>query len=255
MKKIMVAVFAISAIALLNSCGNVTSGPVDFPNGAPATQMSQHSAGYNVGEREQTETGDITYTGTIDGQFLDADMVPVRLCDGQIVWAKFADNLYKVAVEMNQIIVKGGSVEVSMQEVNWYWFWRRFEIKGIVLSISGPLPLEDLVTPPAVVPVVKKSKRSFVPNPQPQTQTVVIQQQPCCCGTNITINGTNNAPIITGNGNNLGGIGNTVPVQKLEPVCRPITPQKFDSVQAQSDSLSGSLKKKSKREPWILPWS
>lgn len=192
MRKIIFAVIAISAIAL-SSCTTPTrqGGPKDFPNGS--SQMG--SNGYGQGSREQTETGSITFTGTIDGQFLDADMVPVRLCDGTIVWAKFHDDLYKVAVSANQAVAKGNIVQVVMKEADWWMFWRRFEIVSI--SITPKQQPAEVCRPdkePAPTPAVR------VRVPVRKTIPVVKKvQQPCCCGTNITITG-NSGTITVGVG-------------------------------------------------------
>jgi len=228
MRKISFAVIAISAIAL-SSCTTPTrqGGPKDFPNGS--SQMG--SNGYGQGSREQTETGNITFTGIIDGQFLDADMVPVRLCDGQIVWAKFNDNLYKVAVEANQAVAKGNRVEVSMRETNWwqFWNWRRFEIVSIsITSKQQPAEVRRPDKEPAPTPAVR------VRVPVRKTVPVVKKvQQPCCCGTTITVTG--NSGVIT------IGTGKTDPVvgipQKLPTSLDPWEEMKKVKLDNKRDSF------------------
>ncbi len=287
MKKIMFAVFAISALVLLNSCESKSGQmvathrglPSDMPNGAIETTIGTT---YGEGKRDQTSTNSITYTGTIDG-ISDVDMVPVRMCSNELVWAKFADNSYKIGVEANQYVAKGYRVDVTMRIVKPWFAHDYFEIIDIKIFPKNPVNQScgcDTATP---APVVKKPVRripkqrlgianEFFPTQIPTQrwtpvapQPVTIQQ-PCCCGTNITINGTNNAPIITGNGNNLGGGGSTAPAQKQEPILVPSVPKNdgpkdFNVIPNGKSNLDSSknrnvvTKNEMKKEPMTWPWT
>lgn len=171
MKKVIFAVIAISAIAL-SSCTTPTREPSEasFLDGTnPAI-----SEGYGPGGRKQTETGSVLVSGIIDGIIIDADMVPVRLCTGQVIWAKFSDDLYRTAVQANQSVAKGDTVKVWMMERQWWVFWRRFEI----VSIS--------VTPKQQPAEVRRPARETVPAPvvrRPVRRKLPVVQPPCCCGT------------------------------------------------------------------------
>jgi hypothetical protein len=225
MKKIMFAVFAISAIVLLNSCGE--------PKGVAANVTSA---------TQNTNALTVTFYGTIQGQFIDHTMVPVRMmCANDTLWAYFADADYKKSVFANQAIAAGKTVGVTMKIVRATTMVDYFQITDAYVI---PETAMDTLVKCATAPVVKKPVRKPVnrggngrdggcfrtsneyDNIQPQPQRVIVQPQPCCCGTNITINGTNNAPIVTGNGiNSEGAGGSTVPAQKQEPIFLP-APQK-----------------------------
>lgn len=241
MKKIIFAVLAISAIVLMNSCGSKSGQKVATHRGLPEsilndTTQTTIGSSYGKGEADdQTNTNSIIYTGTIDGQYLDNDMVPVRMCTDELVWSKFAEMLYKIGVEANQYVAKGYRVDVKMRIVKPWFSHDYLEIIEIEIFQKNPViqPCDTAQKAPVVKKPVRKRQVNGsggsgrdggcfrtsneydniqFPQLQPPT-TVIVQQQPCCCGTNITINGTQNAPI-TVNGNNGGG-GNTGPVTPI----------------------------------------
>ncbi len=240
-KNIFFVVIAISAIAL-SSC-TTTPTRVDIPN----NRNQVGSDGYSQGSREQTETGTVTFTGIIDGQFIDADMVPVRLCDGQIVWAKFNDNLYKVAVKANQAVAKGNRVEVSMRETNWwqFWNWRRFEIVNILI-----IPQTTMVTGPGIRwnPFINPVPNTIGHNPTPAVRVPIRKtipvvktvQQPCCCGTSITITGTVSGGTIVINGKDTGTT--KVAPAKSEPISIPAAGPADELKNFKFDTTQDSLK-------------
>jgi len=97
MKKVFSAIFAILAIAIVfTSCQNPkgTSILTDSVNNTNITQ--------------------ITFKGKIAGPFIDNELVPVVNCEGDTLWAYYADSDEKLAVTVNQQIIAGKTFSVKM---------------------------------------------------------------------------------------------------------------------------------------------
>jgi len=118
MKKVVMVIVACALIAGgLSSCTS--------KNGI----LNPFRSSYQDG---QTNPQTLIYMGTMQGQYLDHDMVPIQMCETpQIVWATFPDSLYKQAAFLNQDVAKGNTVEVTMIQV---WSWAR---RGYVFQITS----------------------------------------------------------------------------------------------------------------------
>lgn len=237
-----VAFFAMLAIALLS----ITA----------TAQQTGTPTKYVPSGRFNTDPDRVIYTGIIDGQFIDHDMVPVRMCSegGQVIWAEFA--MYTTAVEANQYVAKGDTVRVQMvQRHRWYWFNEYFEITSISVQpkinpvpvVMIPVVIPDSLKKPTVTPI---RVRRVTPTPCPQTN--------CGCGnTTIIINGCN--PSVKTSDSNNGGEGSEVrPMQRAWPQPELLQPSKKSQG---TDSFAKlpievvTKKKTPKHEPWILPWN
>lgn len=188
MRRKISAICAILAIVLFSNCLTAQVAPTT----------------YGAGGKSQTDPDHIQYHGTIDGQFIDADMVPVRMCDGQLIWAKAPDRIYRIIVEANQHVATGDIVEVVMEtRTHWYIVSDYFEIQSVVIK-KAPVVIKDTITqkvtpplPPAppVKPVAKKKSVRQNRSDAPGGHSSFVQEhyptnEPC--NNTVTINGTVN---------------------------------------------------------------
>ncbi len=180
------AILAFASVVLFSSCNMAPSGVANNP------------AGY----AQQTNAIKIVYQGTIQGQFLDHTMVPVTVCGtSDTLWAYYADNDYKTAVEANQAVATGKTVNVKMLLTQLPLATRTYLFRITSTSIVVA-PVKDTATvvsiPLPKKPAPKKKTTRRNPCDQPGSANVVEQevhslikqgyvQQPC--GTNVTIHG------------------------------------------------------------------
>lgn len=182
MKNISLALIAILAIAM-------TSCNTDPVGGSAISSSSKNW---------QTPTSEMVFEGVVKTPIIDHEMVATDLIIGGIpsekgydsIYAYVADSDYKMAVAMNDAIVRGYKLRVHMVE-NWYWF--RFRMRIIdysVITNTVQKTKPDNESRETFKP--KKRIRKYVPAPMP----VVAPTQPCCCET-ININGNINITVVT----------------------------------------------------------
>ncbi len=245
-----IAFFAMLAIALFS----ITA----------TAQTTGTTTKYAPSGRFNTDPDHVIYVGIIDGQFIDHDMVPVRMCSGggEVVWAEFA--MYTTAVEANQCVAKGDTVRVQMkQRHRWYWFNEYFEITSISIQ-------PKIVPVPTVVPTVtpvpgwfKKPDVKHVAPPRVRKVTPRITPTPCpqtncgCGNTTITIiNGCD--PSVKKSDGTSGQDRETQPVERTWPQPELLQPSKKiggpESFVKVPEEIVAK-KKTSKLGPSVFPWS
>lgn len=180
----------------------------------------------------QTPTSEMVFEGVVKTAIMDHEMVATDLTVGGIpsakgydsIYAYVADSDYKMAVAMNDAIVRGYKLHVHMVE-RWYWF--RFRMRIIDYSIitdtvqktKTKTESREIFKPKKIRKPVPTGRcgggntRSYSPDPTVMPNV----QQPCCCGQNITINNsTITVPINVGSGTSNQGTPKKLPKELLE---------------------------------------
>ncbi len=194
----------------------------------------------------QTPTSQMVFEGVVKTAIIDHEMIATDLVIGGIssakgydsIYAYVADSDYKMAVAMNDAIIRGYKLRVHMVE-RWYWFRFRMRIIDysiITNTVQKTKTKPDTESRETIKP--KKRIRKYVPAPVP----VVVPTQPCCCET-VTINGNINITVV-----------DQEEKQKscIEPERKTTSPEEKIFLKNPNRNLAPPLKQK---EPMTYPWN
>lgn len=203
--------FAIATAIFLTSCGNPNPPQVE-------------SAGIN----QQTNPTGLEYQVRLQGPFLDHVMVPGILeSAGNIIWVTFPDAMYKDAVMLNQHLIAGDTVYVTVKMMRRHWWndWFFIVTSAEVVQKQPEQPVQE--APSNIIgeiteekPVKKKQQHGGSNrNEQVVAPTPGSPKKDCGCSVVVTNSGVMNAPIIV-------TIGNEHPYLQEQPI---VVPQEIDT--------------------------